>query len=399
MALGYVEGVGVEEFSRELGIPGIEQAVLIGSGGSAKVYRAVQTQLGRPCAVKVLLGTAPTERKQFDRESRALGQLSSHPSIVTVYDAGLSATGDPYLILEYCSGGALSDHLATEVLPWQQAVEYLIPVAEALAHAHEQGVAHRDIKPGNILLDDGGRPLVADFGLARLIDADASLGHASLAAFTPGYVPPETVSGAPATRAGDVYSLGGTLYSLLTKQIPFVDTDTALNIVALARRISEEPVPDLRPSGVPDAVCALIEACMAKDPGDRPSAAELVPRLRELASGSADAARIEPPANDGSSTMHLSLEELARPVPVVEPAGQTQQAPTQPVPVAHEAASASPEPTKTKRREAKLSGAPRLRRTKALLGGIGIGLIMLVLIALCGLAYLYLTGEDISSLI
>lgn len=422
--------------TQDLGVPGIVDAVPIGTGGSSRVYRALQGQLGRVVAVKVLIGTAPAERKQFDRESKALGQLSSHPGILSVHDAGFTAGGDPYLMLEYCSGGSLSERLSDGVLAWPEAVAYLATVAETLAHAHERGLVHRDLKPGNILIDDQGRPVIADFGLARLIDAEASGGNASLAAFTPGYVPPETISGEPATTASDVYSLGGTLYSLLTGQVPFVDTESAMNIVALARRVAEEPVTDLRPMGIPDDVCTIIETCMSKDPTERPAALQLSQQLRALLTPPADASSVGTDAATGNNTIHLSPAELARPVETVAPEllGSHTIAPDMPVetPVAAAPVQAASRGSKRAAKRAQKQqqkaaagqaattpavpsaqhGAvahahvtgqpatqpPRLARTKALIAGILVGVAVLAVMIGAIIGYLVWQGEDLPSI-
>ena len=304
--------------TRDLGIPGIQDAVLVGSGGSARVYRATQGQLGRTVAVKILVGTEEAERKQFDRESMALGQLSSHPGIVSVHDAGFNTHGEPYLVLQYCAGGPLTTRLENGVMPWREAVGFLAPVAATLSDAHDQGFVHRDLKPDNILLDGHGRPLIGDFGLARLV-ATVSSAPASMVGFTPGYVAPETVSGAQAIRASDVYSLGGTLFSLVSGEVPFVDTDSVMNIVALAKRIAEEPVPDLRPRGIPHEVCAVIEQCMAKDPTARPTAQQLAQQLQALTSAEAlaDAGTTQAPLDN--NTISITPEQLSRNIESVEP--------------------------------------------------------------------------------
>ena len=353
---------------------------------------------------------------------------------VSVYDAGFTAGGDPYLMLEYCSGGSLSDRLGNGVLSWTEAVGYLAPVAETLAHAHARGLVHRDLKPGNILLDDQGRPVIADFGLARLIDAEASGGNASLTAFTPGYVPPETISGEPATTASDVYSLGGTLYSLITGQVPFVDTESAMNIVALARRVAEEPVPDLRSLGIPDVVCSVIESCMSKDPSVRPSAAQLGQQLHAIVGSATTNTATPSAAATGNNTIHLSPEDLARPIETVAPdlLGAHTIAPVaeeMPAVAQHAAPPAdrgsrraqkralkqqqkaanqppaAPEPLPPNQVQPSVytTGQPavapkRLVRTRALGMGILMGLLALGLMAGGVVGYLLLRGEDLPSI-
>ena len=139
----------------ELGIDGISNPVRVGQGSFGTVYRATQDAYARTVAVKVLSAPLVEEqsRKAFDRECRALGTISDHPGIVTLYAAGISTDNHPYLIMEFLSGGSLADVLATGPLPWEEVVPIGIKVAGALATAHAAGVLHRDIKPENVLLE------------------------------------------------------------------------------------------------------------------------------------------------------------------------------------------------------------------------------------------------------
>ncbi|MGI9602545.1 MAG: protein kinase domain-containing protein [Acidimicrobiales bacterium] len=265
----------------DLGIEGIEEATAIGAGGAAMVYRARQPRLNRTVAVKVIQAVGDdASTRRFAREASALGQLSEHPGIVTVYDAGTTAAGQPYLIMQYCDAGSLQDELhRSGPLPVDEAVRVAGSVADALRRAHELGIMHRDLKPANVLIGNGGRHLVADFGIAALADSSAVVSTA--VSFTPGYAPPETIQGDPATPASDVYSLGATLYALVTSDHPFAE-DGESNIYTLIHRILNDQLDDTRQHGVPDAVASIIEDCTAKDPARRPSMDELVDRLRSV---------------------------------------------------------------------------------------------------------------------
>ncbi len=261
----------------DLGIPGLGPAVRIGMGGSAIVYRARQDRLDRDVAVKILTDRDPSFLRRFEREARVLGRLSRLPGIVTVHASGLTTSGDPYLLLEFCPS-SLQDRIYRDgPVDAGQACRLLAQVAATLAEAAATGVVHRDLKPANILLDDAGEPLVADFGIASVLGS--TMGHSTSIGFTPGYAAPETLRGDAGGPEVDVYAIGATLFHLVAGRAPFVDRVDGANLLALAATIDAEPVEDLRPSGVPDAVCSIIERAMAKDPTTRPTMTELAAAL------------------------------------------------------------------------------------------------------------------------
>jgi len=251
-----------------LGIPGITEPVRVGQGGFGTVYRASQPAYRRTVAVKVMSGPMLDDEGQraFERECQALGSLSSHPNIVSLYAAGISEFERPYMIMDYLPGGSLGDRIATNPLGWQEAVEIGVKVSGALATAHAAGVLHRDVKPENILLSAYGEPQLADFGVARLQGGTrtatgtitGSLAHAA----------PEVLSGVSATEASDVWSLASTVATLILGRPPFhKDGETSLH--PLITRILTGPPTDLRPLGVPDVVCEAIESALVKDSWDR----------------------------------------------------------------------------------------------------------------------------------
>ncbi|MGZ6995583.1 MAG: protein kinase domain-containing protein [Acidimicrobiia bacterium] len=250
-----------------LPIPGYEGAVEIGRGGFGVVYRARQVDVQRTVAIKLLTGVFDEHaRVRFDRERDAMGLLSSHPNSVTVHASGFTPDGHPYIVMEHLEGASLADRLQRGPIPWQEAVEIGIKLAGALEAAHRAGVLHRDVKPENVLISVYGEPKLADFGIARLEggpetrtgNITASLYHAA----------PEVFEGKRPTYSTDVYSLASTVFALIAANAPFA-RGTDESIVPLFARVATEPPPDLRPLGVPDSVCAVLEAGLAKDPEQR----------------------------------------------------------------------------------------------------------------------------------
>jgi serine/threonine-protein kinase PknK len=228
-----------------LGIAGYEDAVEIGRGGFGVVYRAFRPALSRMEAIKlitVLPGDTAAHRR-FVQECRTMGTLSGHPHIVEVYAAGLTDAGLPYLAMAYMTGGSLADRIAREgPLPAAEAGAVGVALASALQAAHAKGILHRDVKPENVLVSAHGEVKLGDFGLARLVDSSASRAGGSLLAFSPAHAPPEVIAGRPPTVAGDIYSLGSTLYALLTGQAAFV-RDTDSGILAVLARVANDPSP------------------------------------------------------------------------------------------------------------------------------------------------------------
>lgn len=243
----------------------------IGEGGMATVYKARDLNLEREVAVKVIrtdiFGSAILERmlKRFQREGRALGKLT-HPNIVPILDFG-EYNGAPYLVMPYLPGGTLKQRLKGQ-MPYREALQMLIPVAQALVHAHQQGIVHRDVKPANILITRTGEPMLSDFGIARIIDSEETrdLTSAGVGIGTPEYMAPEQGMGQADERA-DIYALGIVLYEMITGRIPFRATTPMA--VLLKKREEALPRPKQFIPDLPQAMENALIKALARDPGNR----------------------------------------------------------------------------------------------------------------------------------
>jgi len=259
----------------------------LGSGGTADVHRATDTTLQRPVAVKLLRDVAgdASDRARFVAEARTLASLS-HRNLVMVLDAGIGDEDDrPFLVMELVEGRALSDALREGPLPAREVARIGAEVAAGLTFAHERGVVHRDVKPGNVLLSDDGRVKLADFGIARLIGDTVRHTRTGTAIGTAAYLAPEQVRGEDVTGCADVYALGLVLLEALTGTRAFPGSATE---AALARLHRDPEVPD----GLPPGWQALLRAMTAADPVARPTTAEVV---RVCGAGGAAAGGALPP--------------------------------------------------------------------------------------------------------
>ena len=259
----------------ELGIAGIDHVEPLAVGGNSVVFKARQVDLDRTVVVKVLrAATDPGTRRRFDRERKAMGRLSQHPGIVPIYEGGFTAKGEPFLIMPFYERGSLQDEMDRGPASAPDAVrDDMVSICEAVQAAHDNSVLHRDLKPGNILRARAGRPLVTDFGIARLTDDGASL--STSLTLTPLYSAPEVFEGAEPTPQQDVYALGAVAFAMLNGSPAYDDGRRDTSVLALMQRIATQPVPAL-PPGTPSQFVSVVSKAMAKEPGDRyASVAEL----------------------------------------------------------------------------------------------------------------------------
>jgi eukaryotic-like serine/threonine-protein kinase len=262
---------------------------MLGSGGMGQVYRARDRVLERTVAVKVLSAAATQDLElvaRFGREARAAAALH-HPNIVTVFDSGADSDLQ-YLVMEYVEGQSLAGLLRREgVLEPRRAAEVGRQVCQALAAAHAAGLVHRDIAPGNVLVDPAGRVKVADFGIAKLAAATTMTGDGMVLG-TAAYLAPEQAQGRPVDGRSDLYSLGCVLYELVTGAPPFAGDSP---VAVAARQLTEPPIPpsDRNPR-VGAAFEAVVLTALAKEPAGRyQSAAAMAQDLdRVIADAGAD---------------------------------------------------------------------------------------------------------------
>jgi eukaryotic-like serine/threonine-protein kinase len=272
---------------RKIGV--YEVQAPIGAGGMSVVYRALDTRLNRPVAIKFLFDALadPAAHLRFRREAQTASSLN-HPHIVTVHDAG-EFEGRQYLVTELVDGGTLREWLTSAPHGWREIIELLTPVADGLAAAHHAGIVHRDVKPENILLTASGYAKLADFGLAKLHEPAASPAAdraitqcqtgAGLLAGTAAYMSPEQALGRRLDSRSDVFCFGVVLFEALAGRRPFGGRSD----VELLHAIIHEPAAPL-PAELPGPLLAVVEKALAKDPGERfQSMGDLVLALRRVA--------------------------------------------------------------------------------------------------------------------
>jgi eukaryotic-like serine/threonine-protein kinase len=293
----------------------------LGRGGMAQVFRGSDRMLGRTVAVKVLDRRFKDDAKfvtRFRREAQAAAGIN-HPNVVSVFDTG-SEDGLHYIVMEYVDGDTLADILAREgPIPSHRAVAIADAVAQALEAAHRKGMVHRDVKPGNIMVDRTGAVKVVDFGIARAA-ADDTLTQTGTVLGTAAYLSPEQARGETVDPRSDVYSLGCVLYEMLTGRPPF----TADSAVAVAyRHVQDDPVPpSSRNPDVSPELEAVVMTALAKDPAARyPSGGAMREALSAAATGempTAAVAATEP--LQGGDTAVMPPPETA-PAPPTSPKG------------------------------------------------------------------------------
>ena len=263
----------------------------LGQGGMAQVYKAYQADLDRYVAVKVLHPHLTGDEDfgaRFRREARAVAALE-HPNIVRVYDFDADQ-GVAFLVMEHLAGASLKSLLRDldcrgERMDLSEIVRIVSALADALDHAHRQGVVHRDFKPANVIMTPEGRPVLTDFGIARMVDA-TTITESGGTLGTPAYMSPEQGKGEPGDARSDIYALGVLLYQLCTGRVPF-DADTPYAII-LKHITAPLPSPRSLNPDLPEAIERVILKALAKDPGDRfQTAGDLGRALRAAIEGRA----------------------------------------------------------------------------------------------------------------
>ncbi|MGB9777710.1 MAG: protein kinase domain-containing protein [Anaerolineae bacterium] len=284
----------------------------IGEGRMAVVYRAYQPHLERWVVVKLLRVAEADDPQEFlqrfRQEARAIAALR-HPNILTIYDSG-EAYGTAYIVMEYAPGGSLKSRLTGQPIPWPEVARWIIPVGQALAYAHGQGIVHRDVKPANILLASPDWPLLADFGLAKMMRRQEPITRPGVSIGTPAYLSPEQVMGEAVDHRSDIYSLGVVLYELLTGQLPF---QAATPAEAMLCRLREPPLPPryLCPSLSP-MLEAIILRALARNPADRyPTMQAMVDDLLSIPQASGVIPPLRMPEAEKGTTIRLERLRIA----------------------------------------------------------------------------------------
>lgn len=253
-----------------------ELGQVIGAGGMGEVRAARDLTLDRPVAIKFLrtqLGQHSDLKARFEVEAKSAARLI-HPNIVAVFDSG-EEEGMPFIVMELLSGRTLADRVAEGPVPQGEARRLALEILAALHASHAEGILHRDLKPGNVMLTENGSAKVADFGIAKMTEG-LDMTTTGMMLGTPAYLAPERVAGEPATPATDVYAAGIVLYELLTGRKPF-DADTPLAMVRAIQEDEPEPLADLRPD-LDRELIAIVGKAMAKNPSKRYSSSKEMER-------------------------------------------------------------------------------------------------------------------------
>lgn len=241
----------------------------VGKGGSAVVYSAQQLGLGRPVAIKVLRASLTDDgaRRRFEREAAVLGALAEVPGIVPVHAVAVTSDGRGCIVMRLMAESMAERVRRDGPLGASEVRDVGVIAARALAEAHRHGIVHRDVKPGNLLVDNDGVVAVSDFDIAA---SAAAMSTQTNDALSPPHAPPERLRGAPDVDvAGDIWSLGSTLYALLTDRPPFGDATSDGGMAGLIDRVLTEPVPPIERPEVPAELEGVIARALEKDPADR----------------------------------------------------------------------------------------------------------------------------------
>src|ERR1700730_10402450 len=246
----------------ELRSAGFDDVTRIVLGGLAAVDRGVQPRLDRTVAVKVLTSDLdPDNLDRFLREQRAMGRLSGHPHIVQIFEVGTTASGRPFIVMPYYAKDSLEALIRRHgPLDWSEALSIGVKLAGALDAAHHVGTLHRDVKPANILLTDYGEPQLTDFGIARI--AGGFQTATGLITGSPAFTAPEVLHGQPPTQASHLYSLGATLFCVLTGHVA-VERRSGEQVVTQFLRTTSTTIPDLEGRHIHSDVYSAIDHAMA----------------------------------------------------------------------------------------------------------------------------------------
>jgi serine/threonine protein kinase len=262
-------------------LPGFEYLRPLGTGGFADVFLYEQQLPKREVAVKVLLADrlSAGAAEEFTNEANVMAMLSTHPAIVTIYQAGVAADGRPYIVMEYCPKPNLQVRTRKEPFSVAEALRVGVQVSGAVETAHRAGVLHRDIKPANILVTVYNRPALTDFGIASTTGADSEAAGMSIP-----WSPPESFAENPTTGVRtDVYALGATVFTLLSGRSPFERKGERNSSADLIERIERMAVPKVDRADVPESLQAVLGRSMAKRPEDRyPSAVAFARALQKV---------------------------------------------------------------------------------------------------------------------
>ena len=238
---------------------------MIGRGGQSSVFRGAHAVFGE-VAIKIFHVDTEQAQHHFKKERDALELLDQIDGIVRVYRDGKNEDGEPYLVTQYMAGGSLQDKLEDHgPMQWQTATRRIIEASRAIDLAHRTGIVHADLKPANILLDAYGKAHIADFGISKLVDADAT---SSRILYTPHYAAPEVYENKGGTAAADIYSLAASLAALIVGRPPF-DSGDANTPAAIMNRIINDPPPRLSRFGAPVRLSGVVRKAMSKQPSDR----------------------------------------------------------------------------------------------------------------------------------
>ena len=254
-------------------LPGLAYVRPLGSGGFADVFLYEQDMPRRNVAVKVMPSDVrdPELRRMFNAEADVLAHLSAHPAIVTVYQAGISADGRPYIVMEYCPG-SLAQRYRIERIPVEEVLDVGVRMASALESAHRAGLVHRDVKPSNILITTFGTPVLADFGISSSLQRATA--DEVLAMSIPWSAPEVVAEQTAGTIASEVWSLGATVYSLLAGRSPFERRERGQNTKEqLRRRISRASYTVIPRNDVPASLQTVLATAMTRDPAHRQASA------------------------------------------------------------------------------------------------------------------------------